>query len=260
MRRIDINTDTGESFGRWKLGDDESLLRWVSSANVACGMHAGDPLVMDSTVAACGKHGVSVGAHPGYPDLQGFGRREIRMTAAEIEAYMLYQIGALNAFLEARQMKMTHVKAHGSLYNMACVDEGIALAVARGIAKASKEGRPLVLVGLPGSSLIWAGGKVGLPVASEGFCDRAYQDDGNLVPRSKQGSVITDLTEIAARAVRMVRDGRVTTETGKVLELNVDTVCIHSDTPGAPAIAKAVSEALVRSGVEIAAIDKVLGI
>ncbi len=260
MNRIDVNTDTGESFGRWRLGDDASLLSHVSSANVACGMHAGDPLVMDRTVAACVEKGVAVGAHPGFPDLQGFGRREMKMSPPEVEAFVVYQVGALRAFLESRGTGMTHVKAHGSLYNMASVDDGTALAIARGVARSTRKGEHLVLVGLSGSRLLWAGQKVGIPSAAEGFCDRAYTGDGNLMPRSVPGSVITDLDQVAARAVSMVRDGRLTQADGKQLELKVDTICIHSDTPGAAQIARAVNEALRAAGIEIVQLHRVLGL
>jgi len=260
VKRVDVNTDTGESFGRWRLGDDESLLRYVSSANIACGMHAGDPLVMDGTVAACAKHGVAAGAHPGFPDLQGFGRREFKMSPAEIEAYVMYQVGALRPFLDSRGLVMTHVKAHGSLYNMASVQDEMALAIARGVARSTRKGERLVLVGLSGSRLLWAGEKAGVPTAAEGFCDRAYGAGGNLVPRGMPGSVITDLDQIAARAVGMVRDGRLTAADGSQLELKVDTVCIHSDTPGATRIAEAVNGAFRAAAIEIVQLHKVLGL
>jgi UPF0271 protein len=260
VNRVDVNTDTGESFGRWRLGDDESLLSHVSSANIACGLHAGDPLVMDRTVAACVERGVAVGAHPGFPDLQGFGRREMKMSPAEVEAFVVYQAGALRAFLESRGSGMTHVKAHGSLYNMASVDDDVALAVARAVGRSTRKGEHLVLVGLSGSRLLWAAEKAGIPSAAEGFCDRAYQSDGNLVPRGVPGSVITDLEEIAARAVGMVRDGQLAAADGKQLEVKVDTICIHSDTPGAAQIAGAVNAALRAAGIEVAQLHRVLGL
>lgn len=258
--RIDVNTDTGESYGRWRLGDDESLLTYVSSANVAGGMHAGDPVVMDRTVAACVRSGVAIGAHPGFPDIQGFGRREMKMSPAEIEAYVMYQVGALRAFAESQGAPLTHVKAHGSLYNMASVDDAIATAIARGVGRSTRNGEALVLVGLAGSRQLWAAEKAGIPCASEGFCDRAYSSDGNLVPRGVQGSIITDLATIGQRAVGMVRDGALTAIDGKPLRLKVDTICIHSDTPGAAAIAKAVNQALKAAGIDIVPVRKVLAL
>lgn len=258
--KVDVNTDTGESFGRWRLGNDDALLAYVSSANIACGMHAGDPSVMDSTVASCVEKGVATGAHPGFSDLQGFGRREIRMAPGEIESLVMYQVGALKVFAESRGASLTHVKVHGSLYNMASVDERIAMAVARGVARSTEKGEHLILVGLPGSSQLWAAKKLGIPAAAEGFCDRAYYSDGKLVPRSAPGSVITDVGAIAARAVDMVRNGRVDTLGGGQLDLAVETICIHGDTPGALEIAKAVRASLEAAGIEVVNLHRVLGL
>ncbi|HHW17983.1 MAG TPA: 5-oxoprolinase subunit PxpA [Firmicutes bacterium] len=257
MRCIDLNTDTGESFGRWTLGADEELISFVSSANIACGMHAGDPVVMDRTVEICRKKGVSVGAHPGFPDLQGFGRREMRMTTKEVESYVLYQIGALQAFCGSFGLRLSHVKPHGALYNMAATDMDLALSVARGVARA---GNDLILVGLAGSLLLDAADRIGIPRASEGFCDRAYNPDGTLMPRSSPGAVITDISEIASRAVRMVKDGVVLSSDGKEIPLRVDTICVHGDTPGAAKIAKAIKEALSENGIEIVPLPKVLAV
>ena len=258
--RIDVNTDTGESFGRWHLGDDTRLLSYVSSANIACGMHAGDPVVMDKVVSDCAKSGVAVGAHPGFPDLQGFGRREIRMSPAEVESFVMYQVGALRVFAESRGAGLTHVKAHGSLYNMASVDDALAMAIARGVGRSTRKGEHLVLVGLAGSRLLWAGNQLGLPVAAEGFCDRAYQSDGNLVPRTAPGAVVTDIGAIAKRAVGMARDGSLKAIDGNDLKLKVDTLCIHSDTPGSVDIAKAVKSALKAAGIEVVSLHRVLGL
>jgi UPF0271 protein len=258
--RVDVNTDTGESFGRWKMWDDESLLPYVSSANIACGAHAGDPLVMDSMTAACARHRVGIGAHPGFPDLQGFGRREMRMSPSEIEAFMMYQIGALRVFAESHGQVMTHVKAHGSLYNMASVDVAVAEAVARGVARSTRPGENLVLVGLANSAMIDAAEKVGIPAAAEGFCDRGYTADGNLARRGTPGALVTDLAEVAKRAVEMVTIGSVTALNGTRVKVRVDTICIHSDTPGAQDIAIAVNRALKEAGVEIVGIRRVLGV
>ncbi|MGE5580327.1 MAG: LamB/YcsF family protein [Bacillota bacterium] len=258
--KMDVNTDTGESFGRWQLGDHARLLPYVSSANIACGMHAGDPPVMDQVVSDCLSAGVAVGAHPGFPDLQGFGRREIKMSPKEVESFVMYQVGALKVFAESHGAGLTHVKAHGSLYNMASVDDALAMAVARGVARSTRRGEHLVLVGLAGSRLLWAGQKLGLPVAAEGFCDRAYTSDGNLVPRSVPGSLVTDLAAIAERAVGMARGGAITAIDGSRLSLKVDTLCIHSDTPGAVEIAASVSSALKSAGIEVVPLHRVLGL
>lgn len=254
-----MNTDTGESFGRWTICDDESLLSYVSSANIACGAHAGDPVVMDRMAAACAEKGVGIGAHPGFPDLQGFGRREMRMSPGEIEVFVVYQIGALRAFAESRGQNLTHVKPHGSLYNMASVDEGIALAVARGVARSTRKGEKIVLVGLANSLMIEAARKVGIPAASEGFCDRGYTRDGNLAKRGTPGAVVTDVEAVARRAVSMVTEGAIASLDGTKVSLKVDTLCIHSDTPGAIDIAIAVNRALREAGIEIAGIKKVVG-
>jgi UPF0271 protein len=258
--RVDVNTDTGEAFGRWKICDDESLLPYVSSANVACGAHAGDPLVMESITAACARHGVGIGAHPGFPDLQGFGRREMRMSPGEIEAFIMYQVGALRVFAEHYGKTLTHVKPHGALYNMASVDEAIAKAVARGVARSTRKGETLVLVGLANSLMVDAAKKAGIPVASEGFCDRGYTSDGNLAKRGAPGALISDVREVAKQAVEMVTEGKVTALDGTRVSLKVDTICIHSDTPGALQIAACVNSALKEAGVEITGIREVVGI
>ncbi len=257
MLRIDMNTDTGESFGRWELGNDDHLLCFVSSANIACGMHAGDPVVMDYTVGKCIEKTVSIGAHPGFPDIQGFGRRNMKMSLREIESYVLYQIGALQCFADSVGGKVAHVKPHGALYNMAAVDLDIALSVARAVARAGKD---LVLVGLAGSLMLEAAIKVGIPGAREGFCDRAYNSDGTLVSRSKPGAIITAVDEIAQRAVKMVKGHAVFTPDGKGIPLTVDTICVHGDTPGAPDIAKAIRQQLIENGVEVVPLPQLVSL
>ncbi|HEX6322717.1 MAG TPA: 5-oxoprolinase subunit PxpA [Vicinamibacterales bacterium] len=234
---IDLNSDMGESFGAWSIGADEALLRVVSSANVACGAHAGDPSVMRRTVRAAKAAGVSVGAHPGFPDLAGFGRREMRMAAAEIEDSVIYQVAALAGVAASEGVALAHVKPHGALYNMAAKDAGMAGAIASAIAAVD---RRLVMVGLPASALERAAERAGLAFAAEGFADRAYEADGTLVPRSQPGALITDPAAAAAGALRMAREGR------------VRTICIHSDTPGAAAIGAAVRRALDDHGVTVA--------
>lgn len=250
MRRIDLNTDAGESFGRWQLGSDE-LFNWVSSANIACGMHAGDPMVIDRVMDICIEKGVAPGAHPGFPDIQGFGRRNLGMSPKEVENYVLYQIGSLKIFAESKNTSLAHVKPHGALYNMAAADESIALAVARGTARASEN---LVLVGLAGSLMKEAAAKVGIPFASEGYCDRAYHSDSTLVSRTQPGAVITDAREIAGRAVRMVLGECFYSVEGKELHLSVDTICIHGDTPGSEILARAVRQHLEEAGISVASL------
>jgi UPF0271 protein len=245
---IDLNCDAGESFGRYSLGDDAAMFDVVTSANIACGHHAGDPVVMRDTVALAAARGVAIGAHPSYPDLQGFGRRVIAMNPDELGAYVLYQIGALAGFAAAAGGRIVHVKPHGSLYNVAAQDDAVAVAVARAVAALD---RTLIVVALPGSSLAYAAKAEGLRVAHEGFADRAYQDDGSLVPRSQRGAVIHDSQAVAARAVRMVVEHTVETVTGKVIPLHIDTLCVHGDTPNAPEIVRTLRHELETAGIAI---------
>ncbi len=244
MVHIDINTDIGEGFGKWSIGDDNQLLSFVSSANIACGMHAGDPLIMDHIVKTCAEKHVAVGAHPGFPDLQGFGRRNIGMTPKEIEAYVMYQIGALGAFTGSFGREVSHVKPHGALYNMAAVDMEIAVSVARAVARMSSMRKPLILVGLAGSLSLDAARKAGIPWAAEGFCDRGYENDGTLMKRDKPGAVLHDPETVAQRAVAMAQSGKILSHLGVPLDFNVHTICLHSDTPGSLEIAKTVRDAL----------------
>jgi UPF0271 protein len=246
--RIDLNSDVGESFGAWKLGDDAALMPAISSANIACGFHGGDPGVMRETVALARAHGVAIGAHPGFPDLAGFGRRDLRCTPQDIEDMVVYQVGALAAFVAAQGGRLQHVKAHGALYNMACADATMAAAIARGTAAVD---RSLILFGLPGSALLEAGLELGLPVAAEVFADRAYLTDGTLVPRSRPGSVITDESEVVSRAVRMATERTASTVEGNTIRLEAETLCVHGDTPGAARLARAIRLALERAGVTV---------
>lgn len=249
--RIDLNSDVGESLGPWPMGADEALIPLVSSVNVACGFHAGDPLVMARTVERALAADVAVGAHPGYPDLAGFGRRELEMTGAEIEAAVLYQVSALAGFCRAAKTELRHVKPHGALYNRAARDGDVATAVARGVRRFSTD---LVLVGLAGSRLLDAGREAGLAVAAEAFADRAYEPDGSLRSRHLPGALLEDPAAAAAQALAICRESRVTAHEGTTLEVQADTICIHSDTSGAPAIARAVREALESAGVRVAAL------
>ncbi len=248
-RTIDLNSDVGESFGRWTLGDDTALLRSLTSANVACGFHAGDFSTMDATVALCLEANVAVGAHPGYPDLQGFGRRAIAISPREIEQIVLYQIGALEAFCRANGVRLTHVKAHGSLYNTAAVDIAAARGLARGVARYDAS---LPLVGMAGSRAYEiAAREAGLRLVTEAYADRRYMPDGTLQPRSFAGSLITDPAEAAAQALSIAHDGTVTTVDGRTIPVAAETICVHGDTPGASAIAAAIRTALTGQGISV---------
>jgi UPF0271 protein len=246
--RIDLNSDLGESFGPWSMGDDSALMASISSANVACGFHAGDPGTMRATVALARARGVAIGAHPGFPDLAGFGRREIKATPQEVEDFVVYQVAALAGIAAAQGVRLQHVKAHGALYNMACRDRALAGAIVRAVASLD---RSLILFGLPNSELINAGREAGLNVAAEVFADRAYEPDGSLASRQKGGSVIHDQAAVVARAIRMVRERCVVVTDGSVITLEADTICLHGDTPGAAELARAVRAGLESAGVKI---------
>ncbi|MGH2562292.1 MAG: LamB/YcsF family protein [Thermomicrobiales bacterium] len=234
---IDLNSDLGESFGAYRVGYDAELFPLISSANVACGFHGGDPRVLERTVRLAAEHGVAVGAHPSYPDLVGFGRRVMASSPDEVRTDVLYQLGALDAFCRAVGLRMRHVKPHGALYNHATTDAPTATAIAAAVAAYDPD---LILFAMPGSALLAAGAAAGLTVAREAFADRAYRADGTLVSRRESGALITDPEEAARRMVRLVREGRLTTIEGKELDLEAESICIHSDTPGALAIARAV--------------------
>jgi 5-oxoprolinase (ATP-hydrolysing) subunit A len=250
MTRIDLNCDLGEGFGPWTMGNDAAMMGFASSVNIACGFHAGDADIMRKTAEFAKAHGVSIGAHPGYRDLHGFGRRPVPgVTTAEIENLVAYQIGALQAIATLVGHRVTHVKAHGALSNVACTDPMTARAIASAIKAVDRQ---LIFVVLPNTELMKAGEAAGLRLASEVFADRAYDDNANLVPRSKPNAVLHDPLHVAERVVRMVQDRAVTSLSGKSIRVQVDTVCIHGDTPGAVEIAKAVRHALARHGIEIA--------
>jgi UPF0271 protein len=246
---IDLNADVGESLGPWSMGDDEHLIPLVSSVNIACGFHAGDPVTIARTVGLAIGAGAAIGAHPGYPDLAGFGRRDMDLSAEELEAAIVYQVGAVATFARAAGGEIRHVKPHGALYNRAATDARLAQTVARAVRRVSQE---LVLVGLAGSALVGAGRAAGLAVADEAFPDRAYEADGSLRSRRLSGAVLTDSAAVAERAVAMARDGAVTAVDGSRLELGADTLCLHGDTPGAVDHAKAVRAALEAAGIRVA--------
>jgi len=249
--RVDLNSDVGESFGAYTLGQDQILLPHITSANVACGFHAGDPSVMRVTVALARQHGVAVGAHPGFPDLVGFGRRDLNATPGEIEDSVVYQVGALSAVAGAQGARLQHVKPHGALFNMAVRDRELADAIARATAAVD---RSLILFGLPGSELISAGRRAGLRTAAEVFADRAYEPDGTLVSRRKPGAVIHDPDAVVARVVRMAMERSVIAVDGSTVAFDLDTICVHGDTPGAAVLAARIREALERSGVDVKAV------
>ena len=249
--KIDLNCDLGESFGRYNLGEDAAMMALITSANIACGFHAGDPDVMACTVALAREHGVNIGAHPGYPDLQGFGRRRLDLTPQEIVHALIYQLGALQAFVKIAGLSLTHVKPHGALYNLASQDAQVAMAVADGVAAYDPA---LILVGLAGSALIQAGRSVGLQTANEGFPDRAYLADGNLSPRSQPGALITNPEAVAENALKLIRDG--IKVDGK--SVRIDTLCLHGDNPHAVQNARALREKLTLAGVAVAPLGEVL--
>jgi len=246
---IDLNADLGEGFGRYRLESDAALLDLVSSANVACGFHAGDPVVMRETVARAIARRVVIGAHPSYPDLQGFGRRDLALSPDEVEASIVYQVGALQAFCTAAGSKLRYVKPHGALYNRAAKDVEIARAIARGIRSLDAS---LVLLGLDGTVMLTAAQEAGLEVAREAFADRAYQADGHLVPRGQPGAVLDDVDAVVERAHRMITERYVIAIDGTRRIVRPDSLCVHGDGPHAVAIVRALRERLESGGIEIA--------
>jgi len=255
MYKADLNSDLGESFGNYTLGLDHEVIAHISSANIACGYHAGDPLVMEKTVAAAREAGVAVGAHPGFPDLMGFGRRNIACSPREAKAYVRYQLGALMAFTKAAGVPLQHCKPHGALYNMAAKDMDLALALAEAIAEVDSG---IIFLVLANSKMAEAGEKVGLRVANEVFADRAYQADGTLVPRSRSGAVIHDTQEAIERTVRMVKEGVVTAITGEEVPLRADSICVHGDNPSAVEFVKNIRARLTEEGVQIAPLSEIV--
>jgi UPF0271 protein len=245
--RIDINSDTGESFGAFTIGHDAGLFRSITSANVAAGFHAGDPSVLRATIRLAKANGVAVGAHPGFPDLVGFGRRELNVTPEEAEDFVLYQIAAVAGVAAAEGVRIQHVKPHGALFNMAVRNKALATAIATAVAAFDKT---LILFGLPGSEILNAGRAAGLRVAAEVFADRAYEPDGSLASRRKPNSVIHDPDAVVARAVRMVKERTVVAIDGSVVALEAETICVHGDTPGSDDLG-----AKIRAGFQSAGVD-----
>ena len=246
-RRVDLNCDMGEGFGVYRLGFDERIMPHISSANIACGFHAGDPVCMRRTVRLAEEAGVAIGAHPGLPDLMGFGRREMMVSPDEVRDCVMYQIGALQAFTKVK--KLQHVKPHGALYNMGVRNEELARAVAEAVREVDPN---LILVGMAGSAWIKVGCELGLRVACEGFADRSVNPDGTLVPRKHSGAVIDDVEDVIARVLRIVTDGKVLAINGEEVEMTADTICLHGDTPGAADLAQTLRQRLEAAGVSIA--------
>jgi UPF0271 protein len=256
MVKIDLNCDLGESFGAYTIGMDDKVIPLISSCNIACGYHASDPLVMKKTVEMAAKAGIGIGAHPGFPDLMGFGRRNMNISPAEASAYVTYQLGALYAFARSAGVKLQHVKPHGALYNMAGKDMDMAMALATAIRDFDSQ---MLLLGLPNSKMEEAAAECGIGYVSEFFADRAYNDDGSLVNRKLEGSVIHDSDVACQRVLRMVRDHEVVTYTGNVLKLNCKSVCVHGDNAAAVAFVQKIRDELKKEGVEAANMKKVLG-
>ncbi len=255
MGKIDLNCDLGESFGAYSIGLDSEVIPYVSSANIGCGYHGGDPLVMDATVKLCAKHGVAVGAHPGFPDLMGFGRRNMSVSPAEAKAYVKYQVGALMAFCKGYGVKLQHVKPHGALYNMAAKDYKLARALAEAVAEIDTD---IIFLGLSGSEMLRAAAEVGLRAASEVFADRAYNPDGSLVARALPGAVIHDVNVCIQRIIKMATEHKVTAITGEEISLSPQSICVHGDNPEAVVFVKNICENLCANKIEIANLHSIL--
>ena len=252
MKTLDLNCDMGEGFGAWTMGDDSALLDHVTSANIACGFHAGDPGTIHRTVKLALEKGVAVGAHPSLPDLQGFGRRRMNVSAQEAYDLVVYQVGALSGFATACGGKLSHVKAHGALYNMAAKDAKLAQAIAQAVKDFDAR---LVLFGLAGSELVRAGEQAGLKTANEVFADRTYQSDGSLTPRTQPDAMIHDPALALAQVRRMIDEGKVKSINGPDVAVKADTLCIHGDEPNAVEFARRIRAALDADGVRVAAIS-----
>ena len=250
MKRIDLNCDMGESYGAWKMGADAQIMPFISSANIACGFHAGDPATIRKTVRLAADHGVAVGAHPSLPDLQGFGRRVMKITPQEMYDLVLYQAGAVQAFAHAAGTRLHHVKCHGALYNMSTGDEALSEAMARAV---KDLGGDVVLYALSNSRTMEVAGRLGLRVAGEAFADRGYADDGTLAPRDTPGGMIEEAPRAVAQALAMIEQGSVTSVSGKRVPVAPDTLCLHGDQAGAVAFAQALRQAFAERGIAVAA-------
>ncbi len=248
LDRIDINSDMGESFGAYKLGRDAEVMEYISSANIACGWHAGDPMVMEQTVRMAKERGVGVGAHPGYPDLMGFGRRRLDLSISEIENYMLYQMGALYAFARTQGLPLQHVKAHGALGNLAFVDLEVSKAIARAALRFSKD---MIFVALTGTVMVQAAKEVGVRYVEEVYADRVYNPDGTLQSRKIAGSVIHDPEKAAKQALTIMKEGYVLAHDGTKIKVKPETLCVHGDTPTAISILQKIREELKKASIAV---------
>lgn len=255
MYRVDLNCDLGESFGNYKIGCDEEVIKYISSANIACGFHASDPLVMDKTVKLAKEYEIAVGAHPGLADLSGFGRRNMNVSCLEAKTMIQYQIGALSAFCIAHKIQMKHVKPHGALYNMAGKNLDLALAVCEGIKSINSD---LILLGLSGSKLLEAAKIIGLRSASEVFADRAYNDDGSLVSRNIDGAVIVDENEAINRVVRMVKERKVESINGIDIPINAESICVHGDGARSLEFVKKINNTFKNECIEITELSNIV--
>ncbi|MBU5313068.1 5-oxoprolinase subunit PxpA [Tissierella carlieri] len=250
---VDLNSDIGESFGSYNLGMDEEVIKYVTSVNIACGWHAGDPLIMEHTVRGAINNNVAIGAHPGYPDLMGFGRRNMDISPKEARAYVIYQLGALSAFARANGGKIQHMKLHGAFYNTASVKGEIAEAIIEGILDVDKD---IILLALSGSYIAKLAEEKGLRVAQEVFADRGYNDDGTLVNRKLPGAFIHDKEEAFRRIKDMVLEGKVTTISGKKISIVADSICVHGDNPMAVDFVKYIRESLIKDGIQIKSLSE----
>ena len=256
MKSVDLNCDLGESFGRYTLGLDDQVIPLISSANIACGFHASDPVIMEKTVKMAKEHQVSIGAHTGFPDLMGFGRRNMAISPEEAKAYTLYQISALGGMCQANGMRLQHVKPHGALYNMAAKDYALSLAICEAIHDYDPE---IIVMGLSGGEMIRAAKDCGLKAASEVFAARGYEEDGTLVNRRKEGAMITDEDEAIARVIRMVKEGVVTAVTGKDIPIQADSVCVHGDGEKALLFVEKIRKVLTENDVQICPLADIIG-
>ena len=249
MKKIDLNCDMGESYGAWTMGADAEVMPHISSANIACGFHGGDPATIRKTVRLALDHGVAIGAHPSLPDIQGFGRRPMKISAQDMYDLVVYQAGAVEGFARAAGAKLHHIKCHGALYNMAATDEGLSEAMAR----AARDLGNVMIYALSNSRMMSTVKKLGIPVLGEVFADRGYSDDGTLAPRDKPGGMIEDKAKSVRQALAMVQDGYVTSLSGKRVAVAADTLCLHGDQPGAAAFAQAIRKAFAERKISVAA-------
>ena len=253
--KVDLNCDLGESFGNYKIGGDDKIIPLISSTNVACGFHAGDPVVMKKTIETAKKNNIGIGAHPGFLDLMGFGRREMKISIDEAKAYVLYQLGALGAFCKSEGVKLQHVKPHGALYNMAAKDYKLSRAICEAVAEFDNS---LIILGLSGSETLKAAKDLNLKYASEVFADRAYEEDGSLVARSKEGSMIHDENEAIERVIKMIKEQKVISITRKEIPIKADSICVHGDGEKALLFVRRIREKLENEGIIVQKLSEII--